>query len=414
MVVHEAFEVLYSPVKAFKKIVEKPDFKGILVILVLTMFLMVVAQYATASKLFLEKGTPDEDEWTESVAIWTFNKNGVGSNDADRVVGNYSVKCFVPNGTSVWMKTTGIGQFNCSEDNGYRGLSFRIKWIHQNETPPSSSATLQLFSGSEDDYFEFDMIDLISNSSDKWANITVDTGPDRGWIRFGFPDWGNITRLKFELDWVDSDVANLTMKIDDPYFGKYVSFLSRGFFNEIFIISSLMGATTDFLISWILYAILLWLIIKISRGETGPLRILFIVLGYTFSIRMFCFAVEAFLIPWLPSLNFPLKAWSPVAGEEGIARELTYQIYENNWYSTLTGKILLGIDVFLFGNLLSLVFAYQIIGAIIALTFAFHAWKIGLSATAISSLRGFTWSKAGALSGVSYVLYLLIRSFVPI
>lgn len=412
MVVHEVFEVLYSPVKAFKKIVEKPNFKGILLILMLTIFFIVVAQYTTASKLFLEERTPDEDDWTESMALWTFS--GVGSNDTDRVVGNYSVKCFFPNGTSLWMKTTGIGQFNCSGEDGYRGLSFRIKWIHQSEMPPTSSATLQLFSSSEDDYFEFDMIDLISNSSDKWANITVDIGPDRGLVRFGFPDWGNITGLNFKLDWVDSDAANLTMKIDDLYFGKYVSFLSRGFFNEMFIISSLMRAVTDFLISWILYTILLWLVIKMFYGETGPFRILFIVIGYTFSIRMFCFAVEAFLTPWLPPLNFPLKAWSPVAGEEAIARELTYQIYGNNWYSTFTGKILLGIDVFLFGNLLSLALAYQIIGAVIALTFAFHAWTIGLSASAINSLRGFAWSKAVALSGVSYVLYLLLRSFLPI
>jgi hypothetical protein len=29
LVVHEVFEVLYSPVKAFKKIIEKPDFKAL-------------------------------------------------------------------------------------------------------------------------------------------------------------------------------------------------------------------------------------------------------------------------------------------------------------------------------------------------------------------------------------------------
>ena len=67
MGVQEAFEVLYSPVKAFKKIIEKPDFKGVLLVLVLVISSMVVVEYVAASKFLLETRMPDGDDWTASL-----------------------------------------------------------------------------------------------------------------------------------------------------------------------------------------------------------------------------------------------------------------------------------------------------------------------------------------------------------
>ncbi|MCW4001635.1 MAG: hypothetical protein NWE97_00385, partial [Candidatus Bathyarchaeota archaeon] len=69
MGVLEALEVLYSPVKAFKKIVEKPDLKGVVLVLVLVIFSMVVVEYVAASKFFLETRTPEDEDWTESEAF---------------------------------------------------------------------------------------------------------------------------------------------------------------------------------------------------------------------------------------------------------------------------------------------------------------------------------------------------------
>jgi hypothetical protein len=108
--VREVFEVLYSPVKAFKKIIEKPDFKGVLLIIVLVIVSMVVVQYVAASKFFLETRTPDDENWTESMTFWASNYN-LSLDDVDHKVGNYSVKSFVSNGINTWMKTTDIGSF---------------------------------------------------------------------------------------------------------------------------------------------------------------------------------------------------------------------------------------------------------------------------------------------------------------
>lgn len=394
LVVREVFEVLYSPVKAFKEIVKKPDVKGPILILVLSLIATAATQYVNFSKLYLETPTPEKDEWTESVIFWT--SNGALFSDTDYIVGNYSVESFISNGTSIWMKITSIGQFNCSGDEGYKGLSFRIKWIHQNGTLPSSNATLKLFSSDESHYFKLEIINLISNSSDKWANVTVDVGPEsQNWVpvQVNSSHWENITGLEFRLNWLDSDAANLAMKIDNLYFGKYRSLLATAFFSSWYI-SSLMSAATDFLIRWFLYTVVLWLIIKLFRGETGRWSVLFIVIGYTLLVNyptgVVSASVDASLFSMLPPLSFPLKAWNPIKGEERIASELITKIYEKSWYTTL---------------------AYQLSFYIM---FVFYIWIIALSAVAIRSLRGFTWKKAVVISGISFVLHLLLRPFIPI
>ena len=379
-------EVVYSPIKAFKEIVKNPSIKGPVLIFLLILLASAGFQYAIASKGIFEIGTPEGDEWTESTSLWT--PEGVSIDDADKVVGNHSIVSSVTNDTRVWMRITGIGSFNSSSDQGFKSLSFRIKWIHQNKTSPSSNATLRLFSGDESRYFTLDLMNLI-NVSDTWANLTVNLGPsNQGWRSVNSPDWGNITGLEFELAWLAS-AANLTMKIDDLYFGKHVPFLATNTFSEGFV-NSLMNTAFSFLVGWSLYAVLLLLTIKLSGSEAGPWSVLFIVIGYTFSINIVHVLVDAFLVSTLPPLVFPLKAWNPIAGEEGLASMLINDIYQTSWYPTLAYNLTL------------------------PLMFAFYAWAIALSAIAIRFLREFTWKKAAGISITAYFIYLFVRGFIGI
>ena len=378
--------VIYSPVKAFKEIVKKPSIKGPLLIFLLFLLATAGAQYVSASKIVVETGTPEGDDWTESTSLWT--PEGVSIDDADKVVGNYSVTSSVTN-DSVWMRITGIGSFNCSAEKGYKALSFRIKWIHQNETFPSSNATLRLFSGDESRYFALDLMNLI-NVSDTWANLTVNLGSsDQDWLSVNSPDWVNITGLEFELAWLASDAANLTMKIDDLYFGKHVPYIARDAFTGWFV-GSLANTAFSFFLGWSLYSVLLLLTIKLSRSEAGPWSVLFIVIGYTFSIRIVHLLVDAFLVSMLPQLVFPLKAWNPIPGEEGLASKLIDDIYQASWYPSLAYNLSL------------------------FLMFAVHAWIIALSTIAIHFLREFTWKKAAFISITAYFIYIFVRGFLGI
>lgn len=381
------FRVIYSPIKAFKEIVKKPSIKGPLLIFLLVLLVSAGAQYISASKAVFEIGTPEGDEWTESTSLWT--PEGISIDEVDRLLGNYSVMSSVSNGTRVWMRRSGIGSFDSSADEGYTSLSFRIKWIHQDKSFPSSNATLRLFSGSENRYFTMNLMNLL-NVSDTWANLTVTLGSsDQTWDPVNSPDWGNITGLEFELAWLASDAADLTIKIDDLYFGSNVIFLGTPRFIEWFVESLTMSAFRFFL-GWSLYSVLLFVTIKLTGSEAGTWSVLFIVIGYTFSISVVQILVDAILVSTLPPLVFPLKAWNPIPGEEELANRLLDDIYQTGWGPTLAYNITL------------------------PLAFGFYAWAIVLSTIAVSLLREFTWKKAAGISIAAYVIYIFVRGFLGI
>jgi len=356
LVVYEVLKVLYSPVKAFEEIVKKPRVKGPLLILALTLLATVVLQSVVYSKLLsFVPEVPDNDNWTESASFW--NSNGIPSVDgAEGVVGNYSVKSSVTNNTHIWMNITGIGQFNCSGETGYKALSFRIKWIHQNETFPSSNATLRLFSNNQNGYFELSLIDLI-NSSDTWANVTVEVGQDNSnWTSLNSPDWGNITGLEFRLAW--SDAANLTMKIDDLHFGNYVSALTAAA-SDIIIISSL-NVSLAFFFNWAIYGVFLLMFMRIFHGKTGSLTKFFVVIGHVFIVTTVYILVNALLFSTLP--------------------QITAETFQEKWVSNWAFQLGYYLD------------------------FAFKAWMAVLFAIAMHFFSQLTWTKAALISAITLIL----------
>ncbi|MDH5694880.1 MAG: hypothetical protein OEZ47_17420 [Gammaproteobacteria bacterium] len=377
MGVREVFEVLYSPVNAFKKIIEKPDFKGVLLVLVLFISSILVVQYVAYSKYFLETRTPDDDDWTESL----LNQHNWASNgspsldDTDYKMGNadgnHSVKSLVSSDTSIWMKITDIEPLDCSEDTGYKELFFWIKWTRENGAFPSSGATLRLFSGSESSYFESSLTGLMA-SSDEWTNATLKIGPEQGWSSNNSSDWQSVTGLEFRLVW--ETPANLTMKIDGLYFRKYVSSIETGYFSGAIIPFSLQAAVT-FSMNWILWAGILLMMAKVFREELGPWTTFFVIIGHVFMATVVYTIASAAPLSTLPTLDLPLEAgdvnvlifetWSPY---------LAYQVAS---YLLLVGEV----------------------------------WIVALCAIAIRLLRGITWGRAVSISVVAFVIRFVLRFF---
>jgi hypothetical protein len=379
--VREVFEVLYSPVKAFKKIIEKPDFKGVLLILVLFIVSTVVVQYVATSKFFVETRTPDDDSWTELLTnqhSWTSN-DSLSRDETDyktgNTDGNHSIRSSVFNDTSIWMKITDMEPFDCSKDTGYKELFFWIKWINENGSFPSSGAILRLFSGSENSYFERDLTDLISTSSGEWKNATIALGPEsQGWVSTD-SGWQNVTGLEFRLVWPTP--ANLTMKIDDLYFRKYVSPLETGAFSGA-IVPILMSAAVTFSMNWILWAAILLMITKVFREELGPWTVFFVIIGYAFIATVVYTIASAVALSTLPTLNILLEA-----------DDINALIHEM-WYPYLAYQVWLYLPL---------------VGEI---------WVAALCATAIRLLRGITWGKAASISVVTFVIRFVLRFFFGI
>ena len=367
----EALEVLYSPVKAFKKIVEKPDLKGVALVLVLVISSMIVVEYVAASKFLIETRAPDDESWTESETFWA-SDNDLLLDNADFKAGNYSVRSSVSNGTSVSMKITDVGPFDCLEDTGYRNLFFWVKWIHGDGSFPSDEATLLLFSGSPSNYFERDLSGLMPSSSGEWSNVTVPLGPEsQGWSAIN-SNWENITGLEFRSAWLTS--SNLTMKIDDLYLQKYVSPLESGAFGGA-ILPVLMSAAVSFSMNWILWAGILLMIAKVFREDMGPWTSFFVIIGYVFVASAVYTLVSALSLSTLPVLNLRLdtadfnllihEAWSPF---------LAYQLW---LYIPLVGEV----------------------------------WIAMLCAVTIRVLRGVTWGKATSLAVVTFMIRFALRFF---
>ncbi len=376
--VREVFEVLYSPVNAFRKIIEKPDFKGVLLVLVLVISSMVVSQYVLASKLFLENRAPENDDWTESLTNQhNWLSNGSPSLDATdykmgNTDGNHSIISSIPNEASIWMKLTDIGPLNSSEETGYTELFFWIKWTHEEGSSPNSG-TLKLFSGSEDSYFETDITSFLALNGE-WGNATFNIGPDQDrWTSNNSPDWQSITGLEFSMDWSTS--ANLTLKIDSLFFRNFSSPIITGEFSAL-LLPVIIQAAITFAINWILWSGILIIVGKLFQEDLGRWNVFFVIIGYAFIATFVYTLAGAVPLSTLTSLNVPLEAdafnallnevWSPLPA------------YQAWLYLPLIGEI----------------------------------WIAALGAVVVRLRRETTWGRAATIAVVAFGIRFLLRLFL--
>lgn len=362
----EVFKVLYSPVTAFKKIVEKPDYKAVLLVIGLILLSEIAGQYVLASRLTFETRTPDDENWTESITIWA-SDGSLALDILDFMVGNASVRVSASDKPSIQISTTSLGSLDCSGETGYVDLFFWISWEHGNGVPPSS-ATLQLFSGSAAKYFEVDLTDHIFASTGEWQNITVSLGPEsQGWNRFN-SDWGNVTGLDLHLGW--SAPANVTMKLDGLYFRRYVPPIET---SSISLSIIALNSALLFFIDWTLWSFILLIVAKVFGEEVGQWNVFFFIIGYAFMATVVVNLVNILSLSTLPALQVPLDVDFPALINQFWAPHAAYQVW---MYLPLIGR----------------------------------AWITFLCAIVIRSLREVTWGKAVSISVLAFVIRFVLNS----
>ena len=288
------FGAIYSPRETFHEIIESPDIKGVLLLLILVLSFSVGALYVSGSRFLVVTATPENDDWTDSQSqlLWSSNGNlQFDSNDA--VIGNTSVVSPISGGSAIWLNLTSIGEFNCTAGN-FEVLGFYIKWTHSSNTTPNT-ALVSLFSGANS-RFELNITDFLSTSNNQWDSLMIDVGSKNDKFKeTNSPNWGNITSVGFLLTW--EDPANITLKLDGIYFGKYVFLATTGFF-ESWISSFSILTVFDFFLKWLLFSAGLWLVLRGYADQKSSFRNLFYISGYCFSgliiyvlIRFFSFLV---------------------------------------------------------------------------------------------------------------------------
>lgn len=361
-------KVLYSPMKAFEEISKKPNIKGPILILLITLPVFFSIQNLSASKFFLEFPTPENDLWTEESYSSTFLWNSTGEitfDDNDYISGNYSVSA-ASNDSQMWMHLTEIGSINCSEGEHSR-LSFGIKILGP-ERP--TTAILQLFSGNYNaNRFELDILPLLEDNVGVWTNVTVDLNTDN-WTETGTTqNWDDITGIGFQSTW--SDLQNLSVKVDGLFFGKYVSSSSTYGFDLQLL--SVVRHSVNFFMEWLILAGVLLLIMRSFSKWTGSFKDLFNYVGYVYSASIIYLGAIALMSLFLPSLYIPAN----ISIQEYIS------IYQTNWGAPIS-----------YLNLL------------------YYGWVTILCAVSLKKLVELSWSKAILAGFGAFVMSILFSSFL--
>lgn len=166
---------------------------------------------------------------------------------------------------------------------------------------------------------------------------------------------------------------------------EYISLLESGRFVDA--LSGVVVFTSfQFILSWGLYVLILMFLLKAFREEPGSLRILFAVVGHAFAVLIVYSIVTVLLVSMLPIVTLEQEVWNPPLGEEESAAQLIDETYRAAWYDTLPFQLL---SSFYFVSI-------------------FMIWTAILVAIALHSLYNTPWSKAGAISAVTFVFgYLL-------
>ena len=332
MTFRELFEVFFSPVEAFKKILEKPDYKGPILVLVLTLLLTAGTQYINASKVLLEPFALDNTLIPASGPPYNLTLDPVNL-DSPR-----KISVFTYNWTSGSDNVTIYGKNAQGEDD------LELLRIEENNTAYNTTK-----------YFT------------KMTEIQFSKAGDNSsqYIMLGM---------------------NVPME-------EYESVLTKGVLGGV-LSQSLISRAFDFFINWGIYAILLYVVIKVFREEVGSLGELFIVVGYAFVVTLIYSLVSIPLISMLPQVGLPLQAWNvpqeATQATKNIANDLLRQIYQESWYSRWT---------------------YQVVGF---LFYAFDAWVVALFIIAIRFACEISWKKAAAISIIAYGIRFVLRLFLGI
>jgi hypothetical protein len=315
LTVYEILEVVYSPIKAYKKIVQNPSFVGPLIVMVLFIIASLGNEFARASNFHVQQTEPsflnpyDPDPWTENCSLWVSNGNVNCSTD-DLVLGYNSVRAEIRNEIQLWMEIVDIGEVNCSRIDGYANVTFALKWLHPKSQP--RNASLHLFSNYSSEYFYRDLTDYINQTkNDEWNNLTIPLEADASqWIQSSDQSvWKSITGLRLELMWEESDRSNITLLIDKLFFRSETFLPITGAVMDN-LVTLLINTLVGFPFYWILFSFVLFIVSKVFR-VVSELKMFLVIVGYALIAMVFMEVLFAGFYLVVNPLYFTIEAASP-------------------------------------------------------------------------------------------------------
>jgi hypothetical protein len=332
-------QVVYAPVKAFKKIIENPKYLGALIILLLFIGVQIGYEYVQFSRTYTENTSPAVDQLPAflNMSYWNSTSNlALDSNYADPF--NYSIYVAAlgttptdPNGyysvfgnSSLEMNINGTGgmsaaalnvqaallassnnkvsSVDCSSPSGFQNLSMVIKQVQPTVAP--QNATLTLYSFSDSNFYTYDLTSDLSNTSaiDLWNNITIPVGQNvQGWTSSGSPSWGNLTALQLTLNYPAS--SNVTIRIGALFFrGQYQTPIQYNNFG--LLLQFLQEFSLQFILGWFLITGFIYLFFKGLKASV-LWKPLFVAVGFAMFILVIRALINLVAAATLPPLYYP-------------------------------------------------------------------------------------------------------------
>ena len=394
---YDIFKVIYSPIKAFKEILANPRYIGPILIVIVSLLLTLGTQYVSVSKQNVESIMPSSPvAWTNMTnpsSMWNSNAPSMNitavATHGEIPAGNYSVSAFLSNTTTIWLNTTGIGTINCNQTSGFKILYYKLNYSQP--TPLNATdAKLRLFSEDNDSrYFEHDLLDFgrYINVSGSWIDANITLAPASDWTPVGSPSWSSITGMEFILNF--SRATPATLQLNEVYFGgKYEPFFAA-LGATTWLFSTITSSFFNIFLRWLVFAVLLWLTVRVFNPEGSPFRTLLIMVGYSFAIMFVYLPLELLSISQLPPLYFAHRIVFPLSAREiAMASTLTSNIYATNWTSKAAYTAFIGTE------------------------YASYAWMIAMFAIGLRAMRNISWKRSIAVCVVSYFIALFLISLI--
>jgi hypothetical protein len=312
------FKIIYSPFKAFKEIIQNPKYIGPVLIMVLFVLASIGSEYARASKLYVQQTLPNmldpynPGPWTENCTMWVSNAE-ITCNTDDFLLGRKSIQFNIINNDTIQMELKNIDQINCLSTDGYKNLSFCIKWINPTADPPQN-ASLYLFSMGTTDHFYYDLAERINQTENyKWNNFTIPVGLDaEKWANSSAQTaWNNITGLKLNLVWAQSTGSNLTILVDKVYFQSANFEPLINSMGSILVFAA-FNAVTTFSIYWMLSGMAVFIVGKLFRIKAG-FKVSLIIVGYALIAMVVMQVLFNILYLLISPLYITIDAISPTS-----------------------------------------------------------------------------------------------------
>jgi hypothetical protein len=395
LIATDILQVLYAPRKAFKQIIQKPAYWGTLIVLVIFVAAQTGFYYSQYSRVYFEQTWPAGDQlgsWTGNTTMWTGSSGvDITNNYDDRInstaYGNSSLQFALSNSNNMFMELISFDSVDCGPK-GFENLSMRIKIVEPQNSP--KKATLNLYSLSTSEFFQYDLTtDLANSAAGIWNNLTVPVGSG-SWLNNGNPKWENITGLG--IDFAFPANSSITIRITGLFFrGMYQTQTQAD--STGFLINVLQIVFTQFLFQWLILTGLLYIIIKGLKGAV-TWKPLFVAVGIALITMAIQSIINVAAVSTVPSLYVPVEYFI-APGEAQLAIDAITAATAT--YSLISAAVMLVTYVWIVA-----------LGAIITRTVTAPVGE------APAVLQQFGWTKSLLISAASFSLRLLILSYLGI